>query len=189
MKLIIGIGNPGEKYHNTKHNIGYMVLDDLAYRHNLIFKYDSKFEAFIGNITIEGNKSIFIKPTTYVNLSGNAVNKVMNYYDIKTEDILVVFDDIHLEPGRIRIREVGGHGGHNGIRNIIDHLKTQKFKRIKIGIGNNEKIELNHHVLSKFTKRELNIITPAIDNAVIAIEQFIKGEYFTDIMTKHNTQT
>ena len=189
MKLIVGIGNPGEKYDYTKHNVGYIVLDELARLHNLTFKYESKFEAFIATLTLNGNKAMIAKPTTYVNLSGNAVSKIMNYYNIDITNLLVIFDDIHLDLGRIRIREVGGHGGHNGVRNIIDHLKTQRFKRIKIGIGKNTKIELNHHVLSKFTKREIKEISPAFDAAVDASERFIKGEYFKDIMTDHNTQT
>lgn len=189
MKLIIGLGNPGEKYDNTKHNVGFIVVDRLASLYNLTFKYESKFEAFISTLNLNGEKAILVKPTTYVNLSGNAVNKIINYYEIAKEDILVVYDDIHLEPGRIRIREVGGHGGHNGMRNIIEHLNTNNFKRIKIGIGNNTKLELNHHVLSSFSKSELDKLEGPLLSAIDAIELFIKGDYFKDVMTKHNTQT
>ena len=189
MKLIIGLGNPGEKYDKTKHNVGYIVLDKLASIYNVEFKYESKFEAFVANIIVNGEKAMIIKPTTYVNLSGNAISKIMNYYNIAKEDILVIYDDIHLEPGRVRIRESGGHGGHNGMRNIIDHLKSNSFKRIKIGIGNNTKIELNHHVLGKFSKTELEMLEGPFLSAIDAIELFIKGEYFKDVMTKHNTQT
>lgn len=189
MKLIIGLGNPGDKYENTKHNVGYIVLDKLASIHNAVFKYESKFEAFIATVMIDGKKALIAKPTTYVNLSGNAVIKIMNYYNIDKSDILVIFDDIHLDLGRLRIRETGGHGGHNGMRNIIEHLDSQRFKRIKIGIGNNKKIELNQHVLSKFSKTELKNLEEAFLNSVDAIELFIKGEYFKDVMTKHNTQT
>lgn len=189
MKLIVGLGNPGEKYDLTKHNVGYIVLDELARLNDLTFKYEAKFEAFVSMATINGNKAIIAKPTTYVNLSGNAVSKIMNYYNIELEDLLVIFDDIHLDPGTIRIREVGGHGGHNGVRNIIDHVKTKRFKRIKIGIGNNTKVELNHHVLSRFSKSEMNKLEPSFNAAVDASERFIKGDYFKDIMTFHNTQT
>lgn len=187
-KLIVGLGNFGEKYENTRHNVGFLVLDELANRYNLEYKYENKFEAEVAMINNNGNKAYIIKPMTYVNLSGNALSKVMSYYKIDKEDVLIIYDDIDLETGRIRIREQGGHGGHNGVRHIIKHVGSKKIKRIKIGIDVDRNMELDKYVLGRFSKRELDKLVPAIDSSINAIELFIKNEYFKDIMTKHNTQ-
>lgn len=188
MKLIIGLGNVGEKYHLTRHNIGFIVLDEYASKTNIQFKYDSKLEAFVGETRIKGEKVILAKPTTYVNLSGNAVIKLMNYYKVELEDILVIYDDIDLSLGYIRVRETNGHGGHNGIKDLINHLKTKDFKRIRIGIGNNSNIPLDQHVLGKFSKVEIEKIKPAVLEAMEVIEEFSENIYFKDIMTKYNTK-
>lgn len=187
MKLIIGIGNVGEKYHQTRHNIGFIVLDEYANRYNIEFKLDNKLEAFIAEKRVGSEKVIFAKPTTYVNLSGNAVSKIMNYYKIEIDDILVVYDDIDLEVGFLRIREQNGHGGHNGIKDIINHLNTKNFKRIRIGIGKNESTDLTNHVLGKFSKKEQELLKPAIDTSINVINEFIDNVYFKDIMTKFNS--
>jgi|SRR5690625_392678 len=187
MKLIIGLGNVGEKYHLTRHNIGFIVLDEYAHRNNLDFKYDKKLEAFIAEKNILGKKTIFAKPTTYVNLSGNALIKIMNYYKIDVEDILVIYDDISLDVGYIRIRETNGHGGHNGVRDIINHLKTEDFKRIRIGIGLDNTMPLDNYVLGKFSKNELEVIKTPVIYSMDAIDMFIDGTYFKDIMTKYNS--
>lgn len=189
MKLIVGLGNPGEKYENTRHNIGFIILDELAKRYNLEFKYDKKFDAAVATIIFGGNKALIVKPMTYVNLSGNSLIKAMNYYNVELEDTLIIYDDIDLETGRLRIREQGGHGGHNGVRSIIQHTGSRKVKRIKIGIDVDKSIPLDQYVLGRFSKRETEQLIPAIDSAIDAIELFIKNEYFKDIMTKHNTQT
>lgn len=188
MKLIVGLGNVGEKYHLTRHNIGFIVLDEYASRNNLEFKFDKKLEAFVAQTTIAGEKVILAKPTTYVNLSGNAVIKLMNYYKIDLEDVLVIYDDISLDVGFIRIRETNGHGGHNGIKDIINHLKTKDFKRIRIGIGLDSSMPLDHYVLGRFSKNEIEKIKTPVLYSMDAIEDFAKDMYFKDIMTKYNSK-
>lgn len=188
MKLIIGLGNIGEKYHLTRHNVGFIVLDEYAHRNNISFKFDKKLDALVAETRIDGEKVILAKPTTFVNLSGTAVSKLMNYYKVEVEDILVIYDDIGLDNGDIRVREQNGHGGHNGVKDIINHLKTKEFKRIRIGISNNPKIELNAHVLGKFSKKEIETLKEPILDSIDIIDMFAKDVYFKDIMTKFNTK-
>lgn len=188
MKLIVGLGNIGEKYHMTRHNVGFIVLDEYAHIKNMEFKYDKQLEANIAIKTINSEKVIIIKPTTFVNLSGNAVSKVMSYYKIPLEDVLVVYDDIDLEVGRLRIRETNGHGGHNGIRDIINHLGTKDFKRIRVGIGNDKSMPLDHYVLGKFSKVDIENLKDVVIDCMNIIDEFNSGKYFKDIMTKYNTK-
>ena len=187
MKLVIGLGNPGSKYADTRHNIGFMVLDFLAYRYKLKFKYESKFNAAVVETTIDGSKAILVKPFTFMNLSGEAVIKVKNYYKVDIEDIIVVVDDINLDLGRIRMREFGSDGGHNGLKSINKHLNSDRYKRIRIGIGENTEKELNNYVLGKFSKKDFKIIDDSILDASNALIDFIKGKPYLDIMTEHNT--
>lgn len=189
MKLIVGLGNIGEKYHLTRHNVGFIVLDEYAYNNNLTFKFDKNLEAMLVQTKINNEKVILAKPTTYMNLSGNALIKLVNYYKIDVDDVLVIYDDIDLDVGKIRIRETNGHGGHNGIRNIIEHLNTKDFKRIRIGVGLDKSMPKDHYVLGKFSKQEIEQIKPAVIDSMSVIELFAKDVYFKDIMTKYNTQT
>ncbi|VEU79693.1 aminoacyl-tRNA hydrolase [Haploplasma axanthum] len=189
MKLILGLGNIGEKYELTRHNVGFIVLDELANLYALDFKYDKDLEALIATKKINNEKVVFAKPTTYVNLSGNALSKIMKYYKIAKEDILVIYDDINLDLGRIRVRETNGHGGHNGIKDIIRHLSAQDFKRIRVGVGLDKSMPLDHYVLGKFSKNEIEILKPAVIDIMGAVDLFTKNIYFKDIMTKYNTQT
>lgn len=189
MKLIIGLGNPGSKYHQTKHNVGFMVLDQYVDDLKQVFKYDNKFNAEILITNIGSEKVIFLKPSTYMNLSGEAIIKVMKYYDIELEDMVVFVDDINLDTGRLRLRALGGHGGHNGLKNIIGLCHSNEFKRVRIGVSNNTNMALDHYVLSQFGKQEMIDISIAIEKSKDIINQFIKGVSFTDIMTTFNTQT
>ena len=189
MKLIIGLGNPGSKYQNTRHNVGFMVLDQYVSDLKQTFKYDNKFNAEIYMTNIQTEKVIFLKPSTYMNLSGEAIIKVMKYYDVDMDDMIVFVDDINLDTGRLRLRALGGHGGHNGLKNIIGLCHSNEFKRIRIGVSNNTNMPLDHYVLGTFSKQELIDISIAIDKAKDIINQFIKGVPFTDIMTTFNTQT
>lgn len=189
MKLIIGLGNYGDKYRNTRHNVGFIILDEYARRNNLEYKYESKFDAAIVTIHNGASRTIIAKPMTYVNLSGNSLSKIMNYYNINIDNVLIIYDDIDLVTGRIRIREQGGHGGHNGVRSIIKHGGTRKIKRIKIGIDIDRSMPMDRYVLGNFSKKERELLLPAIDYSIDAIDLFIKDVYFKDIMTKHNTQT
>ena len=128
MKLIIGLGNPGSKYHQTRHNVGFMVLDQYVKKIQQTFKFDNKFNAETLIVNINQEKIIFLKPSTYMNLSGEAILKVMNYYDISIEDIIVFVDDINLDTGNLRLRMAGGHGGHNGLKNINGLLHSNEYK-------------------------------------------------------------
>lgn len=172
MRLIVGLGNPDKKYLQTRHNIGFMVLDKIADTYHVSFKVETKFQSQIATFDYQGQKVLLVKPQTYMNLSGLAVAKVMSFYQIDIKDLLVISDDISLAPGALRLRATGGHGGHNGLRNIIDQLSSQAFKRLRLGIGENKNIPLEHYVLSNFSKAEQLLIDESIHTATQAIEAF-----------------
>ncbi len=156
MKLIVGLGNPGKKYENTRHNLGFMIVDKLANDLNVSFK--SKFDGLIGETHIGGEKVLLLKPQTFMNLSGRSVKEVMNFYDLSNEDLIVIFDDLAMEFGKIKTKDDSSAGGHNGIKDIINQLGTQKFFRIKFGILNDFKKDTKDFVLSNFSKKELEEI-------------------------------
>ena len=181
MKLIVCLGNPGEEFKNTRHNIGFMVLD--SYLGNVKWKVKNSalyYETFINN-----EKYIFIKPLTFMNLSGEAVFKYVKYYNLNITDILVIHDDMDLEIGKIRLKQNSSSGGHNGIKSIINLLNTQNFKRLKIGISQNRKIETKDYVLGKFTKSELEILNNSLPKCANIIEDFSKIT-FIELMSKYN---
>lgn len=153
MYLIVGIGNPGRQYEKTRHNVGFDFIDELIEKYR-VSQAGKKFQALYGKGTMEGEKVILAKPLTYVNLSGESVKAMVDYFkiDVKNE-LIIVYDDIDLEPGQLRLKRKGSAGGHNGIKNIIEHLKTQEFMRLKIGVGAKPKgWDLADHVLSGFSK-------------------------------------
>jgi PTH1 family peptidyl-tRNA hydrolase len=189
MKLFVGLGNPGKKYRFTRHNVGYMVMDTFANRYHHSFKLETKFNAEIAMFNTQQEKVILCKPTTYMNLSGDAIIKLMNYYHIAVEDVFVFVDDINLDVGRLRLREKGGHGGHNGLRDIILKTQTKSFKRIRIGIGENTAKQLDHFVLGEFSKDDLISIKYSVDLCIDMINDIIEGKSYLDVMTKFNTQT
>ena len=172
--LIVGLGNSDEKYKNTRHNTGFMFLDFLAQKLNIEFN-KNKFKSLVATGVINDKKVLLIKPQTYMNLSGEAVKLAADFYKIKPENIIVIFDDISLEIGKLRIRPKGSAGGHNGIKNIIEQLGDDKFPRIKIGIGdrNNKEMDLKDYVLSNFSNEEMQKINSAIGKASLAIELII----------------
>ena len=174
MFVIVGIGNPDKKYEHTRHNIGFDVVDALAAKYNIDIK-DKKHKALCGTGVIEGMKVLLVKPQTYMNLSGESVADVVNFYKIDPEeDMIVIFDDISLEPGRIRIRKKGSAGGHNGIKNIIAMTGTSGFKRIKVGVGEKPQgWDLADHVLSRFPDSERKLVDEAIREAADAVEKII----------------
>lgn len=169
MKLITGLGNIGEKYCFTRHNAGFMVLDKWALDNNVSFKEDKKLKCFITKL----GENILIKPTTFMNLSGEAVRAVMDYYKIDVKDILIVYDDIALDLGRIRFRANGSDGGHNGIKSIIKHVGTKEFDRLKIGIGPQPNIPSENYVLQNFPKDKLHELKEVIKRADEAIEFYL----------------
>lgn len=181
MKLIVGLGNPGKEYENTRHNIGYMVLNN--YLENVKWKND-KF-ASIYKTKINNEDVLFIKPTTFMNLSGEAVSYYVNYYKITLKDILIIQDDMDLELGMLRLKTDSSSGGHNGIKNIIDHLNTKNFLRLKFGISK-PKYDVIDFVLSKFNQDELKIINDSLIKTESIINDFINNVNIERLMNKYN---
>ncbi len=188
IKLIVGLGNPGKKYEKTRHNAGFIVLDRFIKLNQIEMQTKDKFLGDIGIYGVGEDKTIFLKPNTYMNLSGQSISKVIQFYDISLENILVFVDDIYLDVGTLRLREKGGHGGQNGLKNIIAHLHAQEFKRVRFGIGENKEIPLDQYVLSNFNKSEENVVENMTIACLEIIEAFIQNIPFVDIMTKHNTK-
>lgn len=185
MKCVIGLGNPGRKYEKTRHNVGFFVIDELIERHHLDFT-KSKFKCDYAMEDIGGEKVLFIKPQTFMNLSGEGVRPLLDFYKIAVEDIVVIYDDLDLPTGKIRLREKGGHGGHNGIRSLIEHLGTKEFKRIRIGVGrptNNTPVV--KYVLQPFLKEEAADVDLAVQLAADAADMWFK-EKFVDVMNQFN---
>ena len=185
MKLIVGLGNPGSKYAKTRHNAGFMSLEYYARGHNLSFNLDTKLEGEICITRINGEKVILLRPVTFMNESGRSISKVMNYYKIDIEDLLIVYDDMALDVGRLRIRPQGSSGGHNGLKSIIAYLRTQEFKRIRIGIGKNN-IDVIDYVLGNFSEADLITLENSFDKIAKAIDLFIDNTAFDKIMNLYN---
>lgn len=176
MFLIVGLGNPTKQYEKTRHNIGFDVMDALADKYNISIS-ENKHKALCGKGVIEGMKVVLAKPQTYMNLSGESVAELVNYYKLDPEsELIVVFDDISLEPGNIRIRKKGSAGGHNGIKNIIANLGSSVFPRIKVGVGEKPKgYDLADYVLGKFSKEDRVLMEEGYDLACEASALIIQG--------------
>lgn len=177
MYIIAGLGNPTMQYEGTRHNAGFDVIDALADKYNISVD-GRKNRAYIGKGIIEGQKVLLVKPQTYMNLSGESIGGLVDYFKIDEEqDLIVIYDDISLSPGQIRIRKKGSAGGHNGIKNIIAHLGTQVFPRIKVGVGEKpKKYDLADYVLSHFTKAEREEMEEGYQKAIQAVEKILAGE-------------
>lgn len=185
MKWIVGLGNPGTQYAKTRHNIGFMALDEMARRHGIDFK-QSKSKALIGEGNIAGVKVALIKPMTFMNLSGEAVRAYMDYYKANLEDMIVVYDDLDTEIGRNRLRYQGSAGGHNGIKSIIQHTGTQTFNRIRMGISRPEPgYAVVDYVLSTFAKKDHPLLQSSIEAACDALEYSL-DHTFEQTMAKYN---
>ena len=184
MKVVIGLGNPGKKYEKTRHNIGFITVDNLRKKMNISDERE-KFQALVSEKNIDGEKVIFLKPQTFMNLSGNSVIEIVNFYKLDPKkDIIVIYDDMDLSFGDIRIREKGSSGGHNGIKSIISHI-GEEFIRIKCGIGAKEKDAIEH-VLGEFNQTEqkdLDEILEKINNCVI---EMLSVQNLDRIMQKYN---
>lgn len=183
MFLIVGLGNPGIQYENTRHNIGFKVIDNISKEYNIEINRQ-KFKGVYGEGFINGEKVILLKPTTYMNLSGESIREVVDFYKLTCEDIVVIYDDISLDVGRLRIREKGSAGGHNGIKSIIAHLGTDVFTRIKVGVGQ-PNVDLVNYVLGKFTDEEMEVLSESIDASTKAVSEIIKNDVNT-AMNKFN---
>lgn len=188
MKLIVGLGNIGREYENTRHNIGFMVVDELAKRLDVTFGKEDR-SAYCAEYRAP-EKILIIKPTTYMNLSGIAVGAYANFYHIAPEDIAVIQDDMDLPVGHLRIRRKGSAGGHNGIKSITEHLGTEEYPRFKIGIGHpdrNNKAVINH-VLHQFQGEDKAAIEAAVKAMAEALELWIREDDLNAVMTKYNTK-
>lgn len=183
MKIVVGLGNPGRKYANTRHNMGYMVLEELASRYS-IEKEESRFDAIIGHIRIGSEKVLLVKPLTYMNLSGKAVRPLVAYYKLELKDLIVIYDDMDLDPGIIRLRAMGGSGGHKGMKSIIEQLGSQEFPRLRIGIGRPEEDTIDW-VLGHFGSAEKALAEEAGRQAADAVEYWIE-EGIEKAMNKYN---
>ena len=175
--MIVGLGNPDKKYAFTRHNAGFLCVDMLAEKHGFTVK-KLKFRSLLGDAVLGGHRCLILKPQTYMNLSGEAVREAAAFYKIPPERILVLFDDISLDVGKLRIRRKGTDGGHNGIKNIIYHLASDQFPRIKIGVGKkpHPDYDLADWVLSEFKKDEEAPLKSALENACSAVELLLDGE-------------
>ena len=180
MKLVVGLGNPGAQYEGTRHNVGFEVLDSLAGRHAARWARKPDVE-----IARWAQDAVLIKPQTYMNLSGSAVQRWAHFYKVGFEDLLVVVDDVNLEAGRLRVRRGGSAGGHNGLKSIIAALGTDQFPRLRVGVGGGAKRELSSHVLGRFSAEEEAVIEAAIQKAVEAVEVFV-AEDVVAVMNKYN---
>ena len=174
MYLVVGLGNPGKQYEATRHNMGFATIDVLVERHK-IPQGGVKFNAMYGSGFIGGEKVIFMKPLSFMNLSGGPVQEMAAYFKIDPEsELIIIQDDIDLEPGQLRIRKQGSAGGHNGIKNIIAHLGTQEFPRIKVGVGDKPpRMDLADYVLSRFSKEDREKMEQAFKDAADAVEVMI----------------
>lgn len=186
MKLIVGLGNPGREYENTRHNMGFITIDRFADRYNV--KIDKKkFNGIYTDLNINGEKVILLKPQAYINLSGEVVRKFVDFYKISIDDILVISDDLDLEFGTFKLKSQGSSGGHNGLKNIELHLATREYKRLKVGISNNKKIDTKDYVLSKFSNDEVKIINGLEVTLQELLDDYLKMD-FNQLMNKYNSK-
>jgi PTH1 family peptidyl-tRNA hydrolase len=184
MKLIVGLGNPGREYKNTRHNIGFKAVEEIA--SFLKIEFDKKkFGGSYAEALYGDEKIIILKPEKYMNLSGGVVKDFIRYFKIAIDDMLIIYDDLDTDVGKYRLRSQGGSGGHNGIRDIEEQLKTQIYKRIKIGIAKNIDIEASNYVLGKFTKEEIPLMDKALDDIIPIFKDYFVLS-FENLMNKYN---
>lgn len=187
MKLIVGLGNPGKEYENTRHNIGFIFIDNYAKSKNIDINTE-KFNGLYTKTTINNEQVILLKPLSYMNLSGEVVKKYVDYFKIDINDILVINDDLDMDLGRIRLRLSGSSGGHNGLKNIALNLNTENFKRLKIGISNNKNIDTKDYVLGKFTREEKEKINNLCNTVNNLLDDYLEMN-FDILMGKYNKKT
>ncbi|MGI6678143.1 MAG: aminoacyl-tRNA hydrolase [Dehalobacterium sp.] len=184
MKIIVGLGNPGSQYEATRHNVGFMTVDLLAENLNIEFRKQGHF-SLMGESRINGQKVLLMKPMTFMNLSGRAVRDVVDFFKIDLRDLLIIYDDMDLPPGRIRIRPGGSGGGHNGMNSIIKHLSGGQIARIKIGIGRPEREPAEKYVLMPFPDQDWDLVKSAIEKGAQAAEDWLK-EGLDYVMNRYN---
>lgn len=183
MFLIVGLGNPGKQHENTRHNVGFDVIDIISKEYNIPVNRE-KFKGIYGEGIILGERVILLKPKTFMNLSGESIREIVNFYKIDISNIIVICDDISLDTGRLRIRPKGSSGGHNGIKSVISSLATEEFLRVKIGVGHPQ-FDLIPHVLGRFSKEDRKVVEEAMAAAVSSVETII-GSGIEEAMNKYN---
>lgn len=184
MKLIVGLGNPGKEYENTRHNMGFMAIDRFANKHNVSIT-KNKFDGLYEELMINSEKVILLKPQRYINLSGEVIKKYVDFYKIDINDILIISDDLDQEIGKYKLKYKGSSGGHNGLKNIELHLKTNEYKRIKIGISNNKNIDTKDYVLSKIDKDSKEVLNDIFDKVTLILDDYFVLT-FDNLMNKYN---
>jgi PTH1 family peptidyl-tRNA hydrolase len=178
VQLIIGLGNPGSKYEQTRHNVGFVFVDEIARSKGASWKMENKFHAEVCKLSISGNDVWLLKPNTFMNLSGKAVAALARFYKITPESVLVVHDELDISPGQVRLKQGGGHGGHNGLRDIIAQLGSRDFYRLRLGIGHpGESRDVSNYVLGKASPDDQKHIDDSIYEALRTLPQIIEGEH------------
>lgn len=186
MKMIVGLGNIGTRYDETRHNTGFMVVDQLARDYHLGAFTHLKQEAVAVSGVINGEKVMLVKPTTFMNDSGRAVGPLVDYYDIDLDDLVIINDDLDMPVGKVRLKTHGASGGHNGLKSIISALGTKNFNRVKVGIDHPQHGTVVSHVLGKFSKEERPKFDQAVEQTEHALEDWINGEDFAKLMNAYN---
>ena len=185
MYLIVGLGNPEEEYARTRHNMGFDTINKIADSNNININ-KSKFNSLYGMGEIEGEKVILLKPQTYMNLSGNAVRDFMKFYKLSPQDVIVIYDDLDIEPGIIKIRKKGGAGTHNGMKSVVQEIQSEDFARIRVGIGNPKfKNDLLNYILTRIPDEEYKLLQQATESASKAVNEIIKNG-IDSAMNKYN---
>ncbi|MFJ7748056.1 aminoacyl-tRNA hydrolase [Peribacillus sp. NPDC097295] len=185
MKIIVGLGNPGKQYEKTRHNVGFEVIDELAKRWSISLD-QAKHKGIYGVGMVRGEKVLLLKPLTYMNLSGESIAAVMNFFKVEVADVILIYDDLDLPPGKIRLRQKGSAGGHNGIKSTIAHLGTQDFNRIRIGIGRPiGRMPVPDYVLGRFSKEEWEHVGATIEKSAAACESWLEKP-FIQVMNEYN---
>lgn len=186
MKMIVGLGNPGKQYENTRHNIGFMALDRLADSYGVSWSQETKFQAKVASAMVDGEKILLVKPMTYMNESGQAVEKMSQYYKIDPDNMLIIYDDLDLPTGKLRLRQSGSAGGHNGIKSIISHLGTSNFKRIRTGIDRPDKQSVVDYVLGELRRDEQDKLSSSFDYIQSAVDLWLQSNDFNQVMNRFN---
>ena len=185
MKLIVGLGNPGREYERTRHNIGFMMVDKYLDYKNVNDSWKSKNNGLYVQTIINGEKIVFLKPQSYMNLSGGVVKNYVDFFKISLDDILVISDDLDLKVGNFKLKDKGSSGGHNGLKDIEKALGSQTYKRLKIGISNNKDYDTKDYVLSKFSKEDLDTYDKLFEEIKIIVDDYLKID-FSSLMNKYN---
>ena len=190
MLLLVGLGNPGQKYADNRHNVGFMVADDIVRRHGLS-AWREKFQGLVADGIVDGEKVLVLKPQTYMNRSGQSVGEIMRYYKLEPDQVIVIHDELDLAPGKVRVKTGGGHGGNNGLRDIIAHIGAD-FRRVRIGVGHpGNKNAVTGHLLSDFAKEDANWLDPIIEECSRALPSLVAGrdDQFMNDVARHTQPT